>query len=66
MASAEPDGMRWEFTINHAWTFAYHSSNFAFDPLLLCLIRVGMSIDLVGSRVLPVARIQVDIERIST
>ena len=34
--------------------------------LLLCLTQIEISVDLVGSRVLPVTRIQVDIEGVST
>ena len=34
--------------------------------LLLCLAWVRTSIDLVGSRVLPVTRVQVDVEGFST
>ena len=34
--------------------------------LLLCLVWIRTSIDLVGSRVLPVTRVQVDIEGFST
>ena len=30
--------------------------------LLLCLARIGMSVDLIGSRVFPVVKTQVDIE----
>ena len=33
--------------------------------LLLCSTQVGMSVDLVGSKVLPVTRIQVDVEGVS-
>ena len=33
--------------------------------LLLCLAWVRMSIDLVGSRVLPVTKVQVDVEGVS-
>ena len=34
--------------------------------VLLCLAWIRMSIDLVGSRVLPVMRVQVDVEEFPT
>ena len=37
-----------------------------FSGILLCLAWVRTSIDLVGSRVLPVTKVQVDVEGVST
>ena len=60
---------QWGFTGGGQWEMVAAYSMVAVDrhaSLLLHLTRVRTSIDLVGSKVLPVIKIQVDVEEVST